>query len=460
MSLFAMGLFFLLMYGFARDNKKLFYMSLLCILVALRSLLIGQRLVTPFLTWNIQVRLEYLIVFLLLPITGELIYSFQYVNRLKPIILFYRTFIAAAFGIVIFLPYSIIYQIADYYNYLLIIFFIYFLYQAFIGVFKKIKGARFVFAGYIALVIGGLLEILVARNSFFVMYGSFVMLSFITFMIVSDYASTKRINKYLNEVKEQKEELAHLYNDLNNQLDKARSLHESSMPKKQLNCFSLATYYKPAAKLGGDFFDIIRKEDKIVLYISDVTGHNISSNIISIFIKNVINNFISISSDINPRSIIKFLIEQFYAEDFPEDYFICIFLVVIDLKTNNISYLGNGFQFPPLVCSVDNDNFKLKNINPPISTTIPKGLYNFDEDSFKLKSGLSLLFYTDGIAEQANGGMNYYDRLKKTFYGNYQSNPEQIKQAILDDFKEFNNNSLQGDDDITFIIIKKLIEEF
>ena len=275
-------------------------------------------------------------------------------------------------------------------------------------------------------------------------------------MVISDYAATKRTNKYLEQIKTQKNKIESLYNDLNHELDNARKLHENTQSKaKPIKDISLATYFQPAEKLGGDFFDIIEIEDKIVFFISDVTGHDISSNMISIFVKNTINNYLSMSSnDITPSGIVEFLTEQFFNENFPEDYFVCIFVAVLNLNTKEISYLGNGFQFAPLACLANNENLKLEIAGLPISTAVPKEIFTFHEKSVKSKSGASFLFYTDGIAEQEVDGKYYYDRMEEVFYENCRFNPKTIKKSIINDFKKLNNDILKADDDITFIITK------
>lgn len=66
----------------------------------------------------------------------------------------------------------------------------------------------------------------------------------------------------------------------------------------------------------------------------------------------------------------------------------------------------------------------------------------------------TMLFNTDGITEQAVGADLYGERLKEVFYKHSQLPPDTIVEKIKDDFKVFNNGSLQGRDDITFLVIQ------
>ncbi|MGF7184655.1 serine phosphatase RsbU (regulator of sigma subunit) [Desulfitispora alkaliphila] len=51
---------------------------------------------------------------------------------------------------------------------------------------------------------------------------------------------------------------------------------------------------------------------------------------------------------VSPKKIIDYIVEKYHQENFPGDYFVCIFLAVIDIKTEEITYSSVGFQLPPL----------------------------------------------------------------------------------------------------------------
>ncbi|PTX16032.1 hypothetical protein SAMN04488598_1514 [Halanaerobium congolense] len=51
----------------------------------------------------------------------------------------------------------------------------------------------------------------------------------------------------------------------------------------------------------------------------------------------------------------------------------------------------------------------------PISSAIPQGLINHEVKNYQLSSEESIIFYTDGIAEQKQHTM-YHERFKETFY--------------------------------------------
>ncbi len=266
-----------------------------------------------------------------------------------------------------------------------------------------------------------------------------------------------KINDYTMELELKSLELENAKQRLDNEIEKAKRLHEKTLPQNfiVIDNLSFTSYYQSAQELGGDFHDLIKKDNKIIFYLSDVTGHGLDAAMLSSFIKTTINNYISFSSENNivPTKILKFLTKQYRKEDYPEDYFICIFMVVLDLKTEKLEYSGMGFQDTPLLA---NDNYQKQLISKglPISGVTPPDLLDFSSRTVNLKPEDTIIFNTDGLTEQYNGDKYYNKRYKEIFFENSHLPPQKIKENIVDDFYQFNNNSHKGQDDITFLIMK------
>ncbi|MEW5922336.1 MAG: CHASE4 domain-containing protein [Bacillota bacterium] len=258
----------------------------------------------------------------------------------------------------------------------------------------------------------------------------------------------------IRDISEQKE----AEQALQDELEKASQLHKCAIPKTfpEASHLSLAAHYHPARKLGGDFYDVIKKEDKLIFYLSDVTGHGLDGALLSVFVKSTISNYLNLSAGelITPKLIAAYLADQFFREDYPQDYFICIFLAVLDLTTNELSYIGSGFQTAPLVVCATGEMAELTSRGLPISLTIGRELLDFQEEKIKIMPGSTMLFHTDGLTEQRVGNVSYGERLKEVFFTNSYLPPTEIVQVIKEDFRQFNQGSLQGDDDITFLIVQ------
>ncbi len=276
--------------------------------------------------------------------------------------------------------------------------------------------------------------------------------------ITEEKKREEKLNNYTMELELKSIELEQLYNQLDQEIDKALNIHKQTLPSRLPDCknISVATYYQPAEKLGGDIYDIIKQEDKIIFYIADVTGHGLEAALMSNFVKNTITSYINIvkPKNITPEKIIKFLADQFQNEDYPEDYFICIYIGILDKKNLELSYTGLGFQDNPILMG-KNRQKNLISKGLPISKVTSKKMLNVKTNEIFLNEGDTLVFNTDGLTEQTNNKNYYLNRFQNYIYNLSQLPPEMIKQLIKEDFYQFNNNSYQGQDDITFLILQK-----
>ncbi len=251
-------------------------------------------------------------------------------------------------------------------------------------------------------------------------------------------------------------EMEELYHLLDEELEKARLLHERLLPGMlpEIPGISLAAHYQPAKKLGGDLIDVCRVGSKLIFYLSDVSGHGLDGAMLSVFVKHTIKGFLSFSEDLHPAAILRYLAERFYEEQYPEQYYISIFLAVLDLDSMELVYSGAGFQDTPLVRLGSGERGMLSVKGLFISSNFPVDMIRFQEHRLFLTPGSTLYFNTDGLTEQGNSGAYYMERLPGVFYEYAHLPPHLIAQAVCDDFRRFNDGSLQGDDDISFLVLQ------
>lgn len=267
----------------------------------------------------------------------------------------------------------------------------------------------------------------------------------------------KSLEEYAAEIELRNLELENVYQYLDGEIEKAIHIHQRTLPKTlpQNETLSMAAFYQPAEKMGGDFYDSIQKGRKLISYVSDVTGHGLESALLSTFVQDMVKSYIIFTPEKNIRAgeILQFLYEEYQKNRFPEDYFVCIYLTVLQLDTLELEYIGAGFQENPLL-SQGGEKQELIYHGLPISSTFPQELLNFSEKRITLSPAATLLLYTDGITEQEADGNLYGQRLPEVFYKNVHHPPSDLAQIIKEDFQQFNQGSYQGNDDITFLILQ------
>lgn len=267
----------------------------------------------------------------------------------------------------------------------------------------------------------------------------------------------RELNKKTFLLENKNREIESLYNRLESEVYLVQTIYRRLLPEKVpvMEDISLAAHYQPAQRIGGDSYDVIHRGRNLIIYLSDVTGHGMEGAIFSTFVKEAINSYVSLKPGIVcPPQILRHLDRQYRQENYPEDYFISIFLAVLDLETKKLCYTGAGFQNKPLVCLGSGKKGTLVSKGMPISSCLPRELVDFQVEYLSLDPGATLLFYTDGLPEQVVGKGHYGERLKKVFYDNTCLPPGNIVQAIHQDFTRINRGNPQGDDDITLLALQ------
>ncbi|MCK8824642.1 SpoIIE family protein phosphatase [Fuchsiella alkaliacetigena] len=282
--------------------------------------------------------------------------------------------------------------------------------------------------------------------------------------ITEQQKTEERLANYAMEMEKTNSQLEQTTAKLNKKIEQARQLHEQFLPASFPNIegLSFAAYYHPAEQLGGDFYDVIKVENKLILYIVDITGHGLDGAMLNIFVRESINNFLLNNEqelkDISPARIIEFIFTRYCEENFPDDYFICILLGVLDLETWEFVFGNAGLQLPPLLADEQHGLQPIACEGLPISGVIDKELFTYqslEEQSILFNEGATLLLSTDGlIEEEINGEMYGEERLKEIFLDSYDLAPNKIIEAINDDFEEL-TGSLQAQDDITIVLIQR-----
>ena len=275
--------------------------------------------------------------------------------------------------------------------------------------------------------------------------------------------------------KEQNPNSKHLSSSqFNDELENARRVHERSLPRyfPSIEDVSLAAYYRPAAHLGGDYYNFFKVDhgalnilfEHYLFYLSDVMGHGLDSTVLSIFVKDTINSYFSFKHAegelVSPALIMDYLVREYLDEGFPGDYFVCLFLGVLDIKASQIIYSTAGFQFSPLVFRESGEMWEAEIGGMPVSAALMPEMMKYEERALDIEQGMTILFSTDGLFEQESSeGEAYESRLKDMFAEKGYLPPELLVQIIENDLCQFAGES-EINDDVTFMLVQFHPEDY
>ncbi|MFO7819529.1 MAG: SpoIIE family protein phosphatase [Halanaerobacter sp.] len=270
--------------------------------------------------------------------------------------------------------------------------------------------------------------------------------------------NAEEIRAMNQELEVQQKEIMNKNQKLNENIAKAKKLHKNLLPKNlpKIDSIDIDVYYEPAQQLGGDFYNLVKLEDHLLFYVVDITGHGIDGAMLNVFVRETINSFLRSHSNDNlsTKKIVEFLAREYQEEGFPDDYFLCIMLGVLNTNTMEITYSNAGIHIPPLLSTSDNEVSSLNLSSLPISTAFDVERLDISEGQFNLKPNNSLLITTDGLIEETREEKLYgRKRLASLFNQHSNLSARKITQKIRDDFQVF-TGELTSQDDITFLIIK------
>ncbi|MGM0501610.1 MAG: PP2C family protein-serine/threonine phosphatase [Bacillota bacterium] len=271
------------------------------------------------------------------------------------------------------------------------------------------------------------------------------------------------------QIKKQQQQLKKMIEQQNSNFKKAKKIHQNSLPDNlpEKDDLSVAAFYQPAEELGGDYYNIFQIDhgsmdiffDQYFIYMFDVSGHGIDSAMLSIFINNTIEDYFRLQhtqgEEVSPQKILNYITEQYRAENYPDDYLVCLFAGVLELNNYKFTYSSSGFHFPFYKVSKTGELAEIKTGGLPISSSIDKSFVELEETTIDFKQDEFMFFTTDGLLEQVTNSTRYGGQLEQKLKDINYFHPAFLVESIKRDFANF-TGSEYGDDDITYLAIGRL----
>jgi hypothetical protein len=199
--------------------------------------------------------------------------------------------------------------------------------------------------------------------------------------------------------------------------------------------FAIDSVYKPAAELGGDFFQVIALPDaSTLMVIGDVSGKGLKAAMTVSLIVGTLRTLADYTQE--PVEILRGMNRRLCGR-VRDGFATC---VVLRVKANGDATIANAGHLAPF-----RDGEEL-----PLNGALPLGLSadaTYEELAFRLQEGETLTLYTDGIVEarSASGELYGFERVQKL--AQERKSAEQIVEAAC----------LFGqEDDITVLSIRRL----
>ena len=283
-------------------------------------------------------------------------------------------------------------------------------------------------------------------------------------------APVKELNKGLEALKkretdtkiqiENKDELGHLGNAFNQMMEEikdmllAGAVQQCLIPtgKYKIEGYDCIVYNQMATDVGGDYADIFDlPENRILIVIGDVTGHGVSSSLLTAMVKASVFRFANKNASLNE---IVTKTSNMICDLLKKKKLMTFCAIILDKNTGEMAICNAGHPYPMIKAK---ENGVLRT---PCKTSLPMGLSKkrckYTSESEVLNPGETLFLYTDGFPEADNDKGEEYGYNKFTeLIRNYNMNSsEELKNYLLEVLKQYHGERELADD-VTFIILKR-----
>ena len=252
---------------------------------------------------------------------------------------------------------------------------------------------------------------------------------------------------------------AKLYKErVTRELELATQIQQQIIPAQdkipKVKGLEIAAGLLPAEEIGGDLYDfLLRENDKLMMYLGDVTGHGVPAGIVSSISNALLYGYQGFA---DLKQIIIKVNHVLKAKTMP-NMFMTLCLMEWDSANEKFSYVSAGHE-KLIHFSTRDKKAKLTPAGGIALGMLPDISANVKIENVSLDVGDFIIVYSDGIPEAWNNKKQAYgmDRFVNFVQESAMkmNTAEELKKAILEDVKKFSGDFKQMDD-ITLIVMRR-----
>ena len=235
------------------------------------------------------------------------------------------------------------------------------------------------------------------------------------------------------------------------EIDAANRIQAALLPVSapKLNGASVASHYRAATEIGGDYFDFLPQPDgNIGIAFGDVSGHGLTSGIVMAMAKSAL--LVQIGVDSNPRTVLNVL-NDIVIRTAPRRILMTFFFGILNSREQRMRFSSAGHLDPYVYRARDH---RLESLS---SWGFPLGVRRrepFREHVVKFATGDRLILYSDGLIEAVDdhGEPFGFDRFERALLECGHLSAEDIKKSLLGSIRKFTRNR-PPEDDQTLVVV-------
>jgi serine phosphatase RsbU (regulator of sigma subunit) len=247
--------------------------------------------------------------------------------------------------------------------------------------------------------------------------------------------------------------LATANRQLIDELNLASELQKSLLPKAYPSDAPLEFAHKfiPLDKIGGDFFDVVRIDDRtLALVIADVSGHGVGPALVTAMFKS---SFGLVSKTVRSPAELMSALNAEMNNFLTTGHYVTAFTAFIDIESLEMRYCSAGHP-NQLLIRADGSSEELATMGFLLGMIADM---DYEEKTLTLGPGDTLILFTDGVFESANLGGDMFGRegILRSVAKRSGSGPGELSNGLFSDLLEWTEGT-EAADDITILMAQVL----
>jgi serine phosphatase RsbU (regulator of sigma subunit) len=238
------------------------------------------------------------------------------------------------------------------------------------------------------------------------------------------------------------------------ELATARRIQESLLPTTmpQIQGISISAASRPAAAVGGDYYDVIRiDDDRFLVVVADVSGKGLPASLYMAEFHGMVH--VACAMLKSPKEILTTLNEHLF-EIITRGSFITATMLLFDTARRSVSFARAGHT--PIIRRNQSE------VDTLVPTGVALGLCAHNlfaellaEYTVEYEPGETFILYSDGVSEAMNEKHEEFGegRLHDIVAGTSDANVDALRNRILTRVEEFRGGAEQNDD-ITIVVVR------
>lgn len=281
--------------------------------------------------------------------------------------------------------------------------------------------------------------------------------------VISSPVNTENGRKYsielLSDITEQKkmeDELIMHYEKLKADIQFAKHIQNRTLPidGTYWDAMEMNSVYDPSEDLGGDLYDIIRmNSEESLIYIADVSGHGITSSLLTIFLRQMVRGRVD-ERKVDLKEILDILQKSYNELGMDKEQYLTILFCLYNKAAKEATFLNAGHNCMPIIIKNTGEVWEVEVKGLPVCDLARKSPH--EEVTVPVEIGDRIILYTDGITEASNENKEPFntERVLQTIRDNLNLEGKALARKVIDEAEAFTQKPAADD---MAIIIAKLI---